>query len=413
MSGGATDEAAVAEGFWMRVAYELGDDLAVDALDRDRAGKPPFDEVMRLRESGLLAALAPPGPTGQGMHWQEACAIVRRIAAADGSMGELLGRHYALSWSARFFAAPEHAAALEAIAMREQWLWAGDIGSCGTDGARLAREDPPLALVPAADGYLLRGGRALATAVNLADRLALDAVCTDTNESLVVVVDPRHPGVARDPLHDRLGQRLAGAGSVRFEDVPVGADQVLGIAVRDEHAATPFATLAPPALRLMLAHVALGIAEGALAEAKDLSHAASHVRPADGADAGARTGGTAPGTDADLLLAYGELVLAVHTASAVVDRATAAMARALRVGRELDPEQREDSAALVAAAEAVTTKAALLTGERVVELTDAEGLDRFWRNVRVVVGRSPTARTLRAIGDHFLNSVRIPSAPWI
>ena len=41
------------EGIRLRVTREIADDLAVDALSRDRAGKPPFDEVSRLREAGL------------------------------------------------------------------------------------------------------------------------------------------------------------------------------------------------------------------------------------------------------------------------------------------------------------------------------------------------------------------------
>ena len=51
---------------------------------------------------------------------------------------------------------------------------------------------------------------------------------------------------------------------------------------RDEHAVSPFATLAPLALRLALVHVGLGIAEGALAEARDIDLAAPRRWPAHG-----------------------------------------------------------------------------------------------------------------------------------
>lgn len=431
--GATTSEAAAEAGappgdFWQRVAHEFGEDLAVDAPDRDRAGKPPYDEVARLRESGLQTVLAPPGTavagtgaatrtgaeagagaetateTATGTAWEDACAIVRRIAAADGSMGELLGRHYVLSWSPRFFAAPEHAADLESRAAAEQWLWAGDFGLPGPgEAGRPGGGGASPVLTPAAGGFLLSGHRVLATAANVADRFVLDAVCTSTGEALVVLVDPRHPGVTRTPSPERLGQRLADAGTVLFDDVPVPADQVLGPAAHDEDSSAPYATVAPLALRLMLAHVALGIAEGALAEARDLSLAETHARWA-----AHGTGPLAPmpATDADLLLAFGELALASCTASAVVERATAAMARALRAGPELDAGQRADVAALVAAAEAATFRTALLTGERVLELAEAEGLDRFWRNVRVLMGRALAAPTLRAIGDHFLHDTR-------
>ncbi|MER5631782.1 acyl-CoA dehydrogenase [Streptomyces nitrosporeus] len=398
----------------MRVARDLGDDLATDALDRDRAGKPPYDEVARLRDSGLQAALVPPGTaaggTEAGMDWEDACAIVRRIAAADGSMGELLGRHHVLSWSARFFAAPDRVGELEARAVRERWLWAGDTGATGADGASRPRDDGAcLLLTRTAGGLRLNGVRTLPTAVDVADRLVLDAFCTGTGESRVVLVDPHHPGVGRVPLSDRLGQRLAGAGTVRFDDVPIGVDDVLGTAAHDEYAVAPFAAVAPLALRLMLTHVVLGVAQGALAEARDLSRVASHARPGGG---GEGLLAPPPGADADLLLTVGELVLAVHSASAVTGHATSALAETLRAGRAPDAEQLADTAALVAAAEAVTVKAALSIGERVLDITGAEGLDRFWRNIRVLADRGPAGPALRAIGDHFLHCDAATSARW-
>ncbi|GGR07370.1 acyl-CoA dehydrogenase [Streptomyces pilosus] len=385
--------------YWRRVADEVADDLAVDAVDRERAGKPPFDEVGRLRESGLPAVLVPPAPDGRGTPWRDACAVVRRIAAADGSVGELLGRHYVLSWSARFFAAPDHADALEARSAREGWLWAGATASPGP----LTHGDlPGPVLGPAAGGghLVLHGHRALPTAVHDADRLVVDAVCSVTHEPVVVVVDARHPRVGRAPEHDRLGQRLTGAGTVHFDGVPVAAADVLGPAGLDEELTPPHTALAPLALALMLTQVALGVAEGALAEAKDLGRRGRRSRPAHG--------------DADVLQAYGELALALHTAAAVTDRATAAVADALAAGQELGHERRADTAAQVAVAGAVTAKAALLTGERVLALTDAEGADRFWRNILALVDRHPAGPTMRAIGDHYLNSAHsgAPSASW-
>ncbi len=407
-----TGDAPAPDTFWQRVVREVADDLASDALDRDRAGKPPYDEVARLREAGLPAVLTPPGPDGRGTAWPWACAAVRRTAAADGSVGELLGRHAALSWSARFFAAPERAAVLERTAADAGWLWGGDTGAYGAGGGHLAAAEP-LFLTPVADGFLLGGSREFATAVGLADRLALDAVRTDTGDALVVVVDPAHPAVAGDPTPGRFGQRLAGAGTVHFDDVPIAPDQVLGAAAQDEHATVPFATLAPLALRLMLANVALGVAEGALAEAGDAGRAGGFgPGPYGAADP---AGWRPPGADidADALLAYGELALAVHTAAAVVTGANDAMDDSLGAGRELTADQRAETAVAVASAETVATRTALLVGERVLGLADSEGLDRFWRNARVLVGRGLPAVALRSIGDHFLHTAHRASPQWM
>ncbi|UQA97029.1 acyl-CoA dehydrogenase family protein [Streptomyces halobius] len=407
-------------GMWSRVARELADDLAVDAAVRDRAGKAPFDEVSRLREAGLPALLMPPGASGRGCDWRTACAVIREISAADSSIGELLARHYVLSWSARFFGTPETADGLELRAATGQWLWAGSTDVTGTEeeaeaGAGTGAErGPELRLTPSEDGYVLNGRTTLAAGAAVADRLVLGAVCTATGESLSVVVDPACPGVTTDPAHDRLGQRLSGAGSVGFDGVAVADSQILGAVPRDEHDVSPFAALAPLALRLALVHVALGITEGALAEARDVSRATPRTWPTIGPDD--RGYPNRPGRDPYLLLAYGELVTAAHTAAAVAEPATEALARGLLSGRELGVDERTDISVLVAAAEAVTSRSAVHITTRILELADGTadspaegpGFERFWRNARVLTAQGSPTHRLRDIGDHYLNGTRPP-----
>ncbi|MFF4947874.1 acyl-CoA dehydrogenase [Streptomyces chattanoogensis] len=413
-------------GMWLRVTRELADDLAVDALVRDRAGKPPYDEISRLREAGLPALLLPPGPLGRGADWRTACAVIRDISAADSSIGELLARHYVLSWAPRFFGTAESADRLELRAAEEQWLWGGSTDipgmGMGTGMGMEARSGtgigagaetgsaggPGLTLTPAPGGYVLNGRKGFGAGVGVADRLALSAVSSETGESLIVVVDPAHPAVTTDPAHDRLGQRLTAAGSIGFDSVPVSPDHVLGAVPRDEHDLSPFAALAPLALRLALVQVALGIAEGALAEARDFSRTAPRAWAVTVPDDAAYAAG--PGRDPYLLLAYGELVAAAHTAAAVVEPATEALARGLLLGQELGVEERADIAVLVAAAEAVTSKAAMQITTRIMELTDGAdspaddpGFDRFWRNARVLTAQGSLTHSLRDIGDHYLN----------
>ncbi|WP_308315758.1 acyl-CoA dehydrogenase family protein [Streptomyces sp. ISL-100] len=396
----------VGEAIWPRVTRELADDLAVDAITRDRAGKPPFDEVSRLREAGLPALLTPPGAAHPGADWRTACAVIREIAAADSSIGELLAHHYVLSWSARFFGPPEKPVAFEGRAAAEHWLLGGSTHPAGRDAG------PDLTLAPAGGGYVLNGRRDFQAGVTVADRLVLGATCTKTGELLIALVDPSHAGVHADPANERLGQRLTGAGGVSFDNVPVSEDGVLGAVARDEHAVSPFASLAPLALSLLLVHVGLGIAEGALAEARDVSRAAPHTHPsANGGDAYAEH----PSGDPYLSLAYGEMATSAHTAAAVVERATEALAGGLRTGHQLGVDARAEIAVLVAAAEAVTSRSAAHITTRVLELTgDAgsldggTGLDRFWRNAHVLTARSSPTRRLRDIGDHYLNGAHPP-----
>ncbi|MFG2235066.1 acyl-CoA dehydrogenase [Streptomyces sp. NPDC048723] len=369
----------------LRTARDVAEDLASDAIVRDQAGKEPTDETARLREAGLPAALTPPGP-GRGADWRTGCAVIREIAAADSSVGDVLARHYVHTWSGRFYASHEHASALEEESVREQWLWTGAVRTPWPDDDT---DGPDLTLRRHATGYVLSGRRAVDTAVATADQIVVDAVCAANGEVLVVRIPPGARGVTVEPAHDRLGQRVAGAGEVVLDRVTVTPEQVLGRRPHDEESTAPFTALAEPALRLALCHVGLGIAEGALTEARDLSRGGRAHR--------------LPGEDPDLFLTYGELASAAQTATAVVDRATDVMAQALDTGPHLDAEGAAGVAALVATAETVTSKAALRITARVLELADAPGLDRFWRNARVLTAHRPAAHRLRSIGEHYLN----------
>ncbi|MFI7104546.1 acyl-CoA dehydrogenase family protein [Streptomyces sp. NPDC050161] len=398
-------------GTWDRVVREVADDLAVDALARDRAGKPPHDEAGRLREAGLPALLTPPA-TGTGADWRTACAALREIAAADGSLGELLARHYVLSWSPRLLGTPESARNVERRALDGRWLWAGDVTL--PDADRAPETDPGLTLTPAGDGYVLDGQKSFAAGVTVADRLLIGAPDSRTGEPVVVTVDPGHPAVTAAPAHDRLGQRLTGAGTVRFDGVPIARHDVVATVPREEHDVPPCATLAPLALRLALVHVGLGIAEGALAEARDvIRRGAPPAWTAFEPDGGGYE--TRPDSDPYLLLHYGELVTAAHAAASVAEPATRALAGGLLAGQGLGVEERAEIAVLVAAAEAVTHRSALHVTTRLLELTegaaasaDDPGLDRFWRNARVLTAREASPRRFRDIGDHYLNGAQLP-----
>lgn len=404
--------------WWPRVTREVADDLAADAIARDRAGKPPYDEVARLREAGLPALLTPPTPLGRGRttgtaadasgaDWRTASAVIREIAAADGSIGELIARHYVLSWSSRFFGASDDTAGPEPRSVADGLLLGG-----GTDLPD-PESGPGLTVSPADSGYLLNGRRSFGAGVTVADRLVVGATSTHTGELLIALVNPAHPGVLAGTDNDRLGQRLTGAGSVDFDNVPVDAGHILGAMPRDEHAVSAFTALAPLALRLVLSHVALGIAEGALAEARDVSRA---VLPAPRSEApDATTYAVRPSGDPYLLLAYGELATAAHTAAAVVERATDALAQGLLTGRDLGMDERAEIAVLVAAAEAVTSRSAVDITTRILELTEAAtssdggaALDRFWRNARALTAQSSPTHRLRDIGDHYLNGTHPP-----
>ncbi|WP_147266838.1 acyl-CoA dehydrogenase family protein [Streptomyces diacarni] len=383
---------------WEQVAGELADHLAVDAAERDRAGAPPLDEVAHIRESGLLDALVPPAPGGSGLAWPDACRIVRRMAAADSSLAELLGRHYVLAWSGRLLAPADPSAWWETHAAGTGLLLAGRI----EPEARGDRSSEDALTITADDhGHHLSGRSVPVPGARVADRVLLSARRAGTREShVVVLIDPSSTGVTTEPLDDLFGQRLTGAGTLHLTQAHAGEDDTLGTVAGDEDLVAPLAALAPLALRMMTAHVVLGIAEGALDEARDAILATFHTRsPAPWRDDPTLT---AEAADPDLLQAYGELAAAAHVSTAVVEHATHALAEGIGRGERLDSVHGSRIAASVATAEASASEAALRITARVLELADAAHLDRFWRNARSLTAHRALARELRAIGEHFL-----------
>ncbi|MEV5439423.1 acyl-CoA dehydrogenase family protein [Streptomyces sp. NPDC052682] len=383
---------------WLRVAHEVADDLATDAVAREQAGKAPIDEVSRLREAGLLTLLVPAASGGGGADWSTAYAVVREIGAADGAIGQLLGCHYYVSWSARFLSAPDLAARLEELSAAEQWCWGGG----------LARHEPPLTLVRTGDGQVLDGRQSYTTGVLVADRLAVRAVRADTGEPFAVVVDPARPGVRVDGDTDPFGQRLAAGGSVEFDAVPVADDDVLASLSADEDALSPLAALASPVGRLVSVQLLLGMAEGVLAEAREYSRT-GHSQWNAGWPAGTPH-------DPQVLTAYGELTVLTRSASALTAQALDAVQGGLARGEELTYDEYADISVLVAMAEAAASRAAQESTTRALDIigtrsTSARlGFDRFWRNARTHTLYEPVAHRLREVGDYFLNGAHPPFA---
>ncbi|MFD0224063.1 acyl-CoA dehydrogenase family protein [Streptomyces hirsutus] len=381
---------------WLRVARETADDLATDAAAREQAGKAPVDEVSRLREAGLLALLVPARFGGGGADWRTAYAVVREVAAADGAIGQLLGSHYFLSWSARFFTDPARAARIERRSAAEQWCWGGGF----------AHQEPPLTLTGKAGGQVLDGRQSFAAGVLVADRLAVRAVRADTGEPLAVTVDPALPGVRVDGEADTFGQRLAAGGSMEFDAVPVTADDVLGSLSADEDVLSPLTALASPASRLLSVQLRLGLAEGVLAEAREYSRSGQWPwHPAWPAE---------PPRDPQTLTAFGELTVLTRSAAALTEQAVDALLTGLERGEGLAYGEYAEISVLVAMAEAAASRAAQESTSRALDIIGARsmsarlGFDRFWRNARAHTLYEPVSHRLRDIGDYFLNGAYPP-----
>jgi len=364
--------------------------LAKDALERDRANAEPLAEAQLLRDAGLPALLLPTSVGGAGLGWATALRVVREIAVADGSIAQLLGYHYVNVANLWWVGGLERWGPPSAAG---QWLW----------GDAVNPTDPDLALTRAGDGYRLDGRKSFATGVSSGDASVVSGRVGD-GEHLLVVVPRDAPGLVPGGDWDNLGQRLSASGSVTFTDVEIGPDQVLG--GLGEGAATPRASLVTPAIQAVFGTFYLGIAQGALATAREYTRTTS--RPwllSDSPSAAA---------DPYVLATYGRLVAATRAVEALADAVADHLDRADAAGDALTWDARGELAEHVAALKVVATDVALDVTNTVFEVTGARatsnamGLDRFWRNVRTHTLHDPVAYKRREVGDHYLGGAYPP-----
>jgi alkylation response protein AidB-like acyl-CoA dehydrogenase len=368
------------------VAAELRSTAAV----RDRANKPPRDEVELLRSNDLLQVQEPVEYGGAGLNYAQAAHLTRRIARGDTSIAHLVGYHYAQTRIAGLFGTPEQAARLSRLNAERKLFWGGVQNPRGGSDLVLTRDG---------DGFRLNGRRSFASGASLGDHLSVTA--TLDGELVFISLPAGRAGFTALDDWDNMGQRLTDSGGVVFDNARVERSEILGDDPLTGRTLTPYQTLVTPHWQLAFVNFYIGTAEGALAEAFDWTRA--HASPWE-------TSGVDSATDDPYILATaGELQSRVRAAGLLVDRAGEALQGALDIGPSLTEEQRAEAAIAIYEAKYLTTTVSLETASRLFEIQGARatttryGFDRHWRNLRTHTVHDPVAYKAREVGDWVLN----------
>ncbi|MFC8450128.1 acyl-CoA dehydrogenase family protein [Kitasatospora sp. NPDC057223] len=378
---------------WYAVVQEAATALRADVVERDRANQDPTAEIELLRAYGLLTLTLPQRHGGHGQPWRTGLNAARLIARTDASLAHILVYHYGWLRTIVSFGTEEadrHIAEAGAKAL----LWA----SPGT-----SREGLP-AIAPDGENYLVTGDSGFATGAPVADRLFTRAVRSDTNQLLIAVTRPDGPGVELTGEWDTVGQRLTASRSIHYDRAPVPALDLLAAFGPLDQPPAPIWSMAVLNFQLAFAALSLGIAEGALLEARDYTRA--HTRPwyhslVD------------QGTQEPFILAdYGTHVAELQAVSALVERAERALAylyARTADGHDVTADERGQVAEIVAAAKVRAIHAGLAATSGLFDLTGARstatahGLDRFWRNLRTLSLHDPVAYKQHELGQYFVN----------
>jgi len=377
------------------IAERVAEKLAVDVVERDRENSLPFAPLELLREEGLANLLVPEEFGGHGAHWETAFAVTRVIARVDASIAQILGYSYLNQACIAFYGDDlDVQADWYRRSAAGSWLWADSFNPVS----------PDLTFTADGDNYRLSGLKRFATGAAVADVIISGAVASGgalDGELVVFAIEGSREGVEHVDDWDNVGYRASASGSVRYVDVVVTPADIIGVD-RDE----PFSSVVTPGVQLLFGNVYLGIAEGALEQAKTLTLKRPNAWFLSGVDKYSE--------DPITHRLFGELVASTVAVEALADKLNRSYDVAVERGLDTTAEQRAQLEISIAQLKVVSTEVALEVSNRVFELAGASatrssiGLDLHWRNARTHTLHDPLDYKKIEVGANFLTGAVQP-----
>ena len=376
----------------LSVARELAAHFKRDSALRDRERRLPFDELELFSHTGLWGITVPKAYGGADVSNVTLAQVVALIAAADASLGQIPQNHfYALE-----------VLLVNGCEAQKQRLYAEVLagqrfGNALAEIGTKTAHDRTTHLAKAEQGYRITGRKFYATGALYAQRIPTSVVDDNGVQQLAFV--PRDSdGLSVIDDWSGFGQRTTGSGSVVFDNVFVGAEDVIPFQSAFERPTT-----VGPLAQILHAAIDTGIARAAFEDA--LHFVRTKTRP--WIDATTDIASEDPLT----LKSFGHLSVRLHAAEALLDRA----------GEFLDEARSDTTASTVAAASiaiaearAISTEISLAAASTLFELAGSQatlaehGLDRHWRNARVHTLHDPVRWKYHAVGNYYLNDANPP-----
>ncbi|RMX08697.1 monooxygenase [Corticibacter populi] len=379
---------AIAAGNPADVARQLARQFAATAPARDAAGGTPKAERDALRASGLLALSIPTEYGGLGANWVDTLDAVRTLATADSSLAHVFGFQHLHLATVQLFGQPAQWRPWLVQTARNHWFWGNTLNPLDTRTVATRQ-----------DGYWEFSGKKSFTSGALdSQMLVASAIDAQSGKLLIAVIPTERAGITLQHDWNNIGQRQTDSGSALFERVRVEQAELL---LDPGPLSTPYASLRPLLAQLIFAHLFLGIAQGALAEARQ--YTLHEAKP------WFRSEAEAASKDVHVLVHYGEFWTALEGARLLTRQAAQVFEQAWQKGPALTTEERGEVAVAVTVAKIATSKVGLDLTSRIFEVTGARAthaalrLDRFWRNLRTQTLHDPLHYKLQELGDWALN----------
>lgn len=380
------------------VAHELAVRLARDAAQRDRERRLPHEEIEWFSQSGLWAITVPKVYGGAGVSFVTLTEVIKIVAAADPSLGQLPQNHFGLVDVISLTGTEEQKRYFFAQIVSGKRFGNG-FSEKGTkhvlDLKTRVRRD--------GDDYVVDGTKFYSTGALFAHFvpvLGLD----DERKGWLAYIPKGTPGLNVIDDWSGFGQRTTASGTVVLEGVRVPASHVF-----PAHRVSDFPTLNGPVSQIIQAAIDAGIAQAAVNDT--LTFVRTRSRP--WIDSNVERAGDDPLTVREI----GHLHIQLHAAEALLERA----ARTLdAIAAKGDTSEDDVALASVAVGEAkvLTTEIALLASEKLFELAGTQStlsehnLDRHWRNARTHTLHDPVRWKYHLVGNYYLNGVKPARHAW-
>ena len=363
--------------------------LRATAAQRDRDGGHAAEEKQWIADAGLLTLAVPREFGGAGARWTDIYQTIRAIATVDSALAHLLGFQCLQVVSVDVWGNDAQRARYLRGTVEAQWWWGNAVNPLDTRLVATATAD---------GGYRIDGTKGFCSGTRGSQMMTVSAHDPATGKPVFGVVPTTRPGITVHDDWNPIGQRQTDSGSVSFEHVTLAPDEVLH---RSEVPPTPRATLRTLVSQLVLTNLFVGIAQGALEEAR--RYVTQHGRPW-------ITSGVATATDDPYVIQrFGEMRLQAVSAEALATRAAQALDDAWQKGATLTADERAHVALATSEAKIVAHRAALEVSENIFDACGARAtgaplaLDRFWRNARVHTLHDPLDYRVRDVGRYALS----------
>lgn len=373
---------------YIALASALAEEFATTAVERDARGSTPKQERDRIRHTGLLKLVIPKEYGGIGESWITTFKISRELAKVDSSLAHVFSYHHLGVVIPHIFGSIAQKERYYRETVQNNLFWCNALNPL----------DRRTTLTPDGNNFQLNGVKSFCSGSKDSDILPITATNVETNQLTVLAIPTPRQGIHIQDDWDNMGQRQTDSGSIVFDNVVVYENEILG---ERDRTSTPFNTIRACLTQLNLANIYLGIAQGALAAAKQYTRTTTKPWLTSGVESAT--------VDPYILQHYGNMWVDLQGATCLTDVAGELLQAAWKQEWDLSEEQRGECAIAIATAKVAATKVGLDITNRMFEVMGARattgkyGFDRYWRNLRTFTLHDPIDYKVQDIGNWVLN----------